>query len=47
MIEIAGGATLSLVYHNLLRVALPQLNEKSKVVLVVCGGLISQFVADM
>jgi len=44
MIEVAGGATLSLVYHDLLKTALPHLNERSKVVLIVCGGSISTFV---
>lgn len=39
MVEIAGGATLSLVYENLLKDAIPDLTEYSTVVLIVCGGI--------
>ena len=38
MVEIACGATLSLVYENLLKEALPNLTEDSTVVLIICGG---------
>jgi len=38
MVEVAGGATLSLVYENLLKETIPNLAENSTVVLVVCGG---------
>jgi hypothetical protein len=38
MVEIACGATVSLVYENLLKEAVPNLTEQSTVVLVVCGG---------
>lgn len=38
MVEMAGGATLSLVYENLLKEAVPNLTERSTVILIVCGG---------
>jgi hypothetical protein len=38
MVEMAGGATLSLVYENLMKEAVPNLSESSTVVLIVCGG---------
>jgi len=38
MVEVAGGATLSLVYENLLKETVPNLTENSTVVLIVCGG---------
>jgi hypothetical protein len=39
MVEVACGATVSLVYEGLLKEAIPNLTEKSTVVLVICGGL--------
>jgi ABC-type methionine transport system permease subunit len=38
MVEMAGGSTLSLVYENLLKEAVPNLTGNSTVVLIVCGG---------
>jgi len=38
MVEVAGGATLSLVYENLLNEIVPNLTENSTVVLIICGG---------
>jgi L-serine/L-threonine ammonia-lyase len=38
MVEVAGGATLSLVYEGLVKDAVPNLTENSTVVLIVCGG---------
>jgi hypothetical protein len=38
MVEMAGGATLSLVYENLLKEGVPNLTENSIVILIVCGG---------
>jgi hypothetical protein len=40
MVEIAGGATLSLVYENLLKEAVPNFTENSVVILIVCGGIL-------
>ena len=40
MVEVAFGATVSLVYEDLLKEAIPNLTEKSTVVLVVCGGAV-------
>lgn len=40
MVEVACGATISLVYEGLLKEAIPNLTEKSTVVLVICGGLL-------
>jgi hypothetical protein len=39
MVEMAGGATLSLVYENILKEAVPNLTENSTVILIVCGGM--------
>lgn len=36
--EMAGGATMSVVYEGLLREAVPGLTEESTVVMIVCGG---------
>ena len=38
MVEIACGATLSLVYEGLLKEAIPNLTKDSTVVLIICGG---------
>ena len=38
MVEIACGATLSLVYEGLLKDAIPNLTKDSTVVLIICGG---------
>jgi L-serine/L-threonine ammonia-lyase len=38
MVEIACGATVSLVYEGLLKEAIPNLTKDSTVVLVICGG---------
>ena len=38
MVEVACGATVSLVYEDLLEEAIPNLTEKSTVVLIICGG---------
>jgi len=38
MVEVAGGATLSLVYERLLKEAIPNLTSDSTVVLIICGG---------
>jgi L-serine/L-threonine ammonia-lyase len=38
MVEVAGGATLSLVYEGLLKEAIPTLSKDSTLVLVICGG---------
>jgi hypothetical protein len=40
MVEVACGATLSLVYEQLLKKAIPNLTEKSTVVLIICGGIL-------
>jgi hypothetical protein len=39
MIEVAGGAALSLIYEGLLKKAVPGLTESSTVVVIVCGGI--------
>ena len=38
MVEIACGATLSLVYERLLSQAITNLTEQSTIVLIICGG---------
>jgi L-serine/L-threonine ammonia-lyase len=38
MVEAACGVSMALCYHGRLRRLLPQLTEKSKIVVVVCGG---------
>ena len=38
MVEIACGATLSLVYEGLLKDAIPNLTSDSTIVLIICGG---------
>jgi hypothetical protein len=38
MVEVACGATVSLVYEKLLKKAIPNLTENSIVVLIICGG---------
>jgi hypothetical protein len=38
MTEVAGGATMSLIYEGLLKDAVPGLTESSTVVMIVCGG---------
>lgn len=40
MVEVACGATVSLVYEELLKEAIPNLTENSTVVLVICGGFL-------
>lgn len=36
--EMAGGATMSVVYEGLLRETVPGLTKESTVVMIVCGG---------
>jgi hypothetical protein len=38
MTEVAGGATMSLIYEGLLKKAVPGLSASSTVVMIVCGG---------
>jgi L-serine/L-threonine ammonia-lyase len=38
MVEAACGVSLALCYNGRLKERLPNLTEKSKVVIVVCGG---------
>jgi ABC-type methionine transport system permease subunit len=38
MMEMAGGATMSVIYEGLLREAVPGLKEDSTVVMIACGG---------
>jgi hypothetical protein len=38
MTEVAGGATMSLIYDGLLKDTVPGLTESSTVVMIVCGG---------
>ena len=38
MTEMAGGATMSVVYEGLLGEAVPGLTEGSIVVMIACGG---------
>lgn len=47
MVEVACGATLSLVYEQLLKEAIPNLTEKSTVVLIICGGRLHFNAADL
>ena len=36
--EMAGGATMSVIYEKLLREAVPGLKDDSTVVMIACGG---------
>jgi hypothetical protein len=47
MTEVAGGATMSLIYEGLLKEAVPGLSASSTVVMVVCGGCLSSGGADL
>jgi ABC-type methionine transport system permease subunit len=38
MMEMAGGATMSVIYEGLLKEAVPGLTESSIVVMIACGG---------
>lgn len=40
MVEVACGATVSLIYEKLLEDAIPNLTDNSTVVLVICGGFL-------
>jgi len=47
MVEVAGGAALSLIYEGLLKQAVPGLTESSIVVVIVCGGMPSDGLTDV
>ena len=47
MVEVACGATLSLVYERLLKEAIPNLTENSTVVLIICGGRLDFSAANL
>ena len=38
MMEMAGGATMSVIYEGLLKEAVPGLTKSSVVVMIACGG---------
>jgi hypothetical protein len=46
MVEVAGGATMSLIYEGLLKEAVPGLSASSIVVMIVCGGCSSSGKTD-
>ena len=47
MTEVAGGATMSLIYEGMLKEAVPGLNASSTVVMIVCGGCSSYSGTDL